>query len=220
MNMIEIKKVQKSFSDKLLFSCDEVEIADQSVIAVIGESGCGKTTLLNMISLIDNQYEGTISIDGFCHKQLKNKKREEMRNNLFSFVFSHPYLIDYLSVMDNICFSTIVNKEPIDRAKLDTYIHLAGLENLLNDKVSYLSEGEKQRIAIIRALAYDRKYIVCDEPTAHLDPDNAVIIIKLLKEISLKYHKTILVALHDHSLLSYFDRVFEIKGKQLYALPE
>ncbi len=213
--MIEIDNLEKSFSNKTLFSCSKVVLKDQSLVAIIGESGCGKTTLLNMLSLIDNQYKGSIKINGVSYQTLKGKKKEETRSNLFSFVFSHPYLIDYLSVEENILFSSLIRKTNIDNEKLNKYIQLAKLESCLDSKVTFLSEGEKQRISIVRALVYDRKFLICDEPTAHLDPNNAKIIVKLLKDISQECNKTVIVALHDYSLLPFFDEILEINDRKL-----
>ncbi|MFA6829795.1 MAG: ABC transporter ATP-binding protein [Bacilli bacterium] len=218
--MIKIDKLTKSFGKRTVLNEISVEIPDDSITAFIGESGSGKTTILNLISMVDHDFEGDIIVDDKSLKDISKKQYEKKRVMMFSYVFSNAFLLPYLSIVDNILLPTRFGKQKVDSQKLEDYISYFKMDFLLKSKVDSLSEGEKQRVAILRALAYNRKYIICDEPTAHLDPENAKLTFELLKDISRKYHKTVIVSLHDYSSIALFDSVWKIQDGKLHEIKQ
>lgn len=211
--MIKTIDLGKNFGNRILFQKVNLEIQESHMVAFCGESGCGKTTLLNMISLLDSDYVGQILIDNIDYRKDSRAKREKQRQKLFSYVFSEDYLLDYLTPKENIIYACKgVHKDlPEDFQK---EVNDFGLSNLLDANIKTLSQGEKQRFSIFRALALQRKYIICDEPTAHLDHENSKKVFELLSSES-KKGSTILVSLHDRSMLNYFDEAYEIENYEI-----
>ena len=215
--MIELKHLDKSFDKRHLFSCEEAKIPSGQMIALIGASGSGKTTLMNMISFLDTTYQGEILFDGISYAKEKAKERDRKRSELFSFVFSQPYLIDYLTVEENIRFSEIINHQRISEGMMDHWVEASGISRLLNRLPGELSAGEKQRVSLVRALVNSRPFLLADEPTSHLDSENASIIISLLKAYAhVKEDNTVIVAIHDMDLLSDFDHILSIREEVLH----
>ena len=215
--MIELKHLDKSFDKRHLFSCEEAKIPSGQMIALIGASGSGKTTLMNMISFLDTTYQGEILFDGISYAKEKAKERDRKRSELFSFVFSQPYLIDYLTVEENIRLSEIINHQRISESMMDHWVEASGISRLLNRLPGELSAGEKQRVSLVRALVNSRPFLLADEPTSHLDSENASIIISLLKEYAhAKEDNTVIVAIHDMDLLSDFDHILSIREEVLH----
>ena len=145
-----------------------------------------------MLSLLDDQYEGSLIINGKDRSVLSKKEKEKFRVETFGYVFSDARLLDYLTVRENILLPCYLQKKAIDEERL-------------------LSEGEKQRVSILRALLLDCPILVCDEPTAHLNEELSKEITSLLSSIVKKEKKLVIRSTHDESLASYFDSVRMIK---------
>ena len=209
--MIELTNIEKSFSDTPLFTLKEYTIQDGNITALYGPSGCGKTTLLNMISLLDFRYKGEIKLDGETIR--KGRKAEKIRQNLFSYVFSQDYLIDYLTPRENIILSCQINKKKVPE-RIYRNIEEEGMTPLLDKNISQLSQGEKQRFSIFRALALEKKYLIMDEPTAHLDKENSIRICEILQKQK-QSGKTIIIACHDQNMKPYFNSVLEFKNHEI-----
>lgn len=219
--MIELRKYNKSFGDRILITETDLVLEDDKLYGLVGESGSGKTTLMRNLSLLDPTFNGDIVIDGVSSNQLNSRQKEKLRIENFSYIFSEAYLLDYLSVKENACLSSYLAKDLINEEEYNKQVFYLGLDTLVKSKVSDLSAGEKQRIAILRALMTNRKYLICDEPTAHVDPENALKILTLFQDIAHHLHKTVLVALHDYSNLKLFDQIYQIKERKVkpYDLP-
>ncbi|MFA6829799.1 MAG: ATP-binding cassette domain-containing protein [Bacilli bacterium] len=213
--MIELKNYSKSFGTNQIFSNQNICFNDNLFIGFYGPSGCGKSTLLNSISMLDFNYEGQIIVNGQNISDMKAKKREEFRRDNFAYVFSEANLLSYLSAEENVLLplTFLKRKKPAD---YDHLTELLNLGNLMDHNVNTLSEGEKQRFSVLRALITGQPFVVCDEPTAHLDHDNSLLLVKKLKEIANNEHRMIMMSCHDDSLLSYFDIVYGINNKELY----
>ncbi len=196
-------------------SVPSLRIAVRERVAVIGPSGSGKTTLLNLIAGIFVPSSGEISVDRVQVNALGDAGRRDFRITNIGFVFQDFELLDYLSVLDN-----ILHPYRITRAlKLDTEVRgravaLAeqmGIAKYLKRRPDELSQGEKQRAAICRALLTRPKLVLADEATGNLDPENKTHILDLLFASLAERDATLLAVTHDHDLLTRFDRVVDFR---------
>jgi putative ABC transport system ATP-binding protein len=184
-------------------------------VAVVGPSGSGKTTLLNLIAGILVPENGTIMIKNTSINTLRDEKRREFRITSIGFVFQDFELLDYLNVLDNILHPyRITGALSIDASVKKRAAGLAkemGIGDKLKRMVNDLSQGEKQRVAICRALLPQPELILADEATGNLDPDNKERILDLLFRAVEEHEAALLAITHDHELLKWFDRIFDFK---------
>ncbi len=182
-------------------------------VAVIGPSGSGKTTLLNLVGGIITPMNGVVSVDHVKVSELNDTSRRDFRVANIGFVFQDFELLDYLNVLDNILHTYRItgalslDKEVRSRAA-DLAIEM-GIGDKLKRYANDLSHGEKQRVAICRALLPRPKLILSDEATGNLDPDNKMLILDLLFRSVEQHDATLLAVTHDHELLRRFDRVVD-----------
>lgn len=215
--MIELKHFRKQFREKVILNDIQVCFEEAKIVGIVGESGAGKTTLLNLISLLDQDFEGERIISSIDTRHLSKKKREKLRLDTFSYVFSDANLLTYLSVRENIILPLQLQKKAIDEVRLNDISQIMKISSLLDRKdVNTLSEGEKQRVSICRALMNQTPFLVCDEPTAHLNHELSQEILHLLSHISHTMNRGVIVSTHDESLLSSFDVVYQIRDTKLY----
>ena len=197
------------------FNLNSLNIKSGKKVALIGPSGYGKTTLLNLISGILEPIKGTIHLNGTEVTKLADSQRRNFRITNIGFVFQNFELIEYLNVLDNILLSYRINpslsmnREVLDRA--ETISEQLGLGDKLKRNVGKLSQGEMQRVAICRAILNNPKIILADEPTGNLDPRNKEKIIEILFDYSSRENATLITVTHDHSLLKGFDEVLDMQ---------
>jgi putative ABC transport system ATP-binding protein len=184
-------------------------------VAVIGPSGSGKTTLLNLVAGILRPAQGTVIIDGREISAKSDRARRDYRISNIGFIFQDFGLIDYLDVRDNILHpyritaALKLNGEVKDRAQL--LAEQLGVGTKLGRHPDDLSHGERQRVAICRALLPKPKLILADEATGNLDPENKIHIIEQLFQAVQKHDATLLAVTHDQELLHHFDRVINFR---------
>lgn len=214
--MVHIDALQFSYHNKG-FGLDIPELAADKCdkLAMIGPSGTGKTTLLNLIAGIVTPQAGTIDVDETRVNELSDDARRDFRITHIGFVFQDFQLLDYLSVLDNILHPfRITGALRLDKQVRDRAQKLAqqmGIEDKLKRKPSRLSQGERQRAAICRALLPNPKLILSDEATGNLDPDNKSRILDLLFKCVEDHQATLLAVTHDHELLRRFDRTIDFQ---------
>ena len=210
--MIKMSKMCKSFyerdfENKVLKDID-LEVQRNEFVLLYGKSGCGKTTLLNIIGLIDTLTSGRYHLDGVDVSGLSENEMADYRNKKSGYVFQSFFLVPELKVIDNIGLpAAYAGKE--QKAVLSRASSLAEEVGIISQVKKYpfqLSGGEKQRAAIARALMNDPETILADEPTGSLDSKNSRIIMEILKR---KHNegKTIIMATHDHSMRKYATKV-------------
>jgi ABC-type lipoprotein export system ATPase subunit len=193
----------------------EFTVARGEKMAVIGPSGSGKTTLLNLIAGITTPVNGAINMGNIKINRLSDAQRRDFRITTIGFVFQDFELLDYLNVMDNILHpyritsALSLNKEV--RARATTLAQEMGIGDKLKRAANDLSHGEKQRVAICRALLPRPKLILADEATGNLDPDNKARILDLLFRRVEDHDATLLAVTHDYELLKRFDRIVDFK---------
>ena len=214
--ILKLENVEKKYSggveelhiiNDLTFSVEEEEF-----ISILGRSGSGKSTLLNIMGLLDKVDGGKISIDGQEVDKLSEEERDRIKNQMIGFVFQFHYLLPEFTALENVMLPALLNNfskraEVEKRAK--ELLDKVGLSARENHKPSQLSGGEKQRIAIARALINSPKILLADEPTGNLDEETSEMIFKILKDINKNEKQTIIVVTHSKDLA-------EISDKQLY----
>lgn len=186
-----------------------LDIYDGEFLAITGHSGSGKTTLLNLIGLIDKPDKGEIWIGNRDVSKLSEKEKEDLRLKSTAFIFQFFNLIDNYTALENIAFQLQLQGyggRPA-REKAFQILDFLGLKGMADLYPRVLSGGEQQRIAAGRAIAKDSTIILADEPTAHLDSKNSQNIISLLRDINLRFKKTIILVTHEEAYARQADRM-------------
>jgi putative ABC transport system ATP-binding protein len=214
--MIRVDSLEFYYHEgEFCLSVPELTVEKTEKVAVIGSSGSGKTTLLNLIAGIVTPIKGTVSVDDLKVSELTDAGRRDFRITSLGFVFQDFELLDYLNVMDNILHPyRITGALTLDKAVRERAGILAqemGIGDKLKRPANDLSQGEKQRAAICRALLPQPKLLLADEATGNLDPDNKTRILDLLFKSVADHDATLLAVTHDHDLLKRFDRVIDFK---------
>lgn len=176
-------------------------------VIVVGPSGAGKTTVLNILGGMDTATSGKVLVDGAEISKYRGKKLIQYRREDIGFVFQFYNLMQNLTALENVELAMQICKHPLDASEVLAEV---GLEERMNNFPAQLSGGEQQRVAVARALANDPDFILADEPTGNLDSENEVVIFTLLKELA-QQGKGIMVVSHNESILEYADRVYYMK---------
>jgi len=212
--MIEIDALEFAYPEAEFFlRIPEFAVQSQEKVAVIGPSGSGKTTLLNLVAGILVPRQGRVHCAGTEVSALGDDARRDFRISTIGFVFQDFELLDYLNVLDNILHPYRITRAlrltATVRARAVDLAGQMGIGDKLGRGVGHLSQGEKQRVAICRALLPGPRLILADEATGNLDPRNKGHILELLFESVAAHDATLLAVTHDHELLPQFDRVID-----------
>lgn len=212
--MLEIKNMNFSYEEnnKILENIN-ISFNEGSVVAIQGESGQGKSTLLTILSGLESRYDGEIIYNDKIVS--KNELHKYNKENV-GIIFQELNLINYLNLKDNIFQGCLVKNKLIDVNKMHEYLDYFNLKDLdLNKYPTTLSGGQQQRIAIIRALMSDMKIILADEPTASIDRKNSNIIVNQLKDLAKKEDKIVIIITHDNEIAKKCDEIYSIKNRQI-----
>lgn len=196
-------------------------IYEGEYVGILGKSGCGKTTLLKVLGLIDLPTDGEIYFKGRNVKELWADEISDIRRREIGFVFQDFYLMDSLSVKENIMLPMVLDKADIQksRKKAEELSEKFGIRRMLEKNPYELSGGERQRTAICRALCNDPEVIFADEPTGNLDSKSGDVVNEALDEINRKLNKTIILVTHNPQMASYCSRILMLKdGAVKYEL--
>lgn len=188
-------------------------IEEQEFVAIMGKSGSGKTTLLKLLGLIDRPTDGKVFFKGKDGWYFRGDRLAALRRKEIGFVYQDYYLMDSLSVQENIMLPKILDHRPCEEC-LKEAVKLAGLmgvDHLLSKRTFELSGGEKQRVAICRALANQPGLILADEPTGNLDSASSETVMSYLQMINRDMKKTVVLVTHDAYVASYCKRVLFVK---------
>jgi len=214
--MIEIEGLKFHYpGSNFNFLIEKLNIEKAQKVAVTGPSGYGKTTFLNLISGILPPDEGKIIIDGEDVSRFNDSQKRVFRISNIGFVFQEFELVEYLSLRDNITFPYLINpairlSEEIEN-NLKLLTNKFGLDGMLERNVNRLSQGEKQRVAICRAILSSPKILLADEPTGNLDPENKENTVNELISYSEENDAVLIMVTHDLSLLDKFKRNINLK---------
>ncbi|SEF63839.1 ABC transporter ATP-binding protein [Vibrio hangzhouensis] len=214
--MIEIQALEFSYPDcDFQLSINNLEVKEQEKVAIIGPSGSGKTTLLNLMSGIVLANNGSINFGNVDIQKLSESQRRQLRISKIGFIFQDFELIDYLTIEDNILhlyrINNVIKLTKDVKARARDLAEKMGISRKLKYYPAQLSQGEKQRAAICRALLTSPSLILADEATGNLDPTNKKLILKLLFENVISRTATLVAVTHDYELLPFFDRVIDFQ---------
>ncbi len=202
-----VGEVTINASDGVSFSIKKGELA-----ILVGASGAGKTTILNILGGMDRCNEGIVEVDGKDIAKYSNKQLIEYRRYDIGFVFQFYNLVPNLTAKENVELATQICKDSLDPA---TVLEEVGLGERLNNFPSQLSGGEQQRVAIARALAKNPKLLLCDEPTGALDYNTGKTILQLLQDTCRKSGKTVLIITHNQAITPIADRIIKMKNSRV-----
>lgn len=216
--MIHVKNIHKSFDTLEVLKGVSLDIAKGEIVSIVGPSGAGKTTLLQLIGTLDKPDSGEIHIDNIDFSTLNERELAGFRNRKIGFIFQFHQLLPEFSALENVMIPALIartdTKKASARAKeLLTYL---GLSERLEHKPSELSGGEKQRVAVARALINQPSVILADEPSGSLDSKNKEELHKLLFDLRDKFGLTIVIVTHDKELALLSDRVIEMKDGKIF----
>lgn len=214
--IIDIKIEQKKYNKKAipLLKGFNLEVFQGEKIAIMGESGIGKSTLLNILGLIDNRFDGQYIIFGKKASNLSDIEKAKIRNKNIGFVLQESALIDSLNIEDNIKLSLVYADKTTVSAVLndfDKLINFIGISNILKKKPIKCSGGERARAAFARGILMKPDIILADEPTSSLDLDNREKIINMLFNLNQRNNTTIITVTHDEDIAQKFDRIIYLK---------
>ena len=213
MPIIELKGVTKEYGQGhtlvQALKPTDFQLEAGQFVAIIGPSGSGKTTFLTLLGHLQTPSKGQILLRGKDTSQLKEKERAALRFNDFGFILQASNLIPFLKIEDQ--FQLIDRLSKKERTDLDSLIELLDLKGTLKQYPKELSGGERQRAAIARALDNSPDIILADEPTASLDTERAKRVVHLLKEVTQKFNKSVVMITHDTRLLDEVDKVYEMQ---------
>jgi len=212
--IVSLKNINKSFSEHEILKNISFDIFSSEMVAVVGKSGAGKTTLMNIVGLLDHNYSGNYYFLG----SLIDKKKDlwELRGGKIGFVFQSYYLIPTLSVYENIKMPLEYSfpKKSQDVPSL-WFVKNLGINSFSMNPVSSLSGGEKQRVSLCRALIRNPVLLLCDEPTGNLDEENSRIVVDILKNCKKRGISSLIVT-HNDFVAHQCDRIFSLTEGNLF----
>lgn len=211
--MIEIRNIHKKYDNLEVLRGIDLHIPDHEIVTIVGASGAGKTTLLQIMGTLEKPTEGSIIFDGRRVDNLSDREMAHFRNSHIGFVFQFHQLLPEFTALENIMIPALIggtrNSEAKQRAeKLLQYL---GLTDRKNHKPAQLSGGEKQRIAVARALVNRPKVILADEPSGSLDTQNKTELHRLFFNLRKEYGYTFVIVTHDETLSTVADRKIRLK---------
>jgi putative ABC transport system ATP-binding protein len=199
---------QYNLQSEITFPAFEYAQGDQ--VLVLGESGCGKTTLLHLLSGLLKPTTGSVVVNNTTLSNLSGAAMDHFRGANIGIVFQTPHFIEALMVKENLQIAQALAGHSKDELAIKTLLDDLGIGHKLNSSVKKLSQGEKQRVTIARALINQPKLILADEPTSALDDKNCHAVIKLLKDMAAKNNATLLIVTHDNRLNDSFNQKLQL----------
>jgi lipoprotein-releasing system ATP-binding protein len=211
--MIDVKNIHKSFGSLQVLKGVDLHINKGEVVSIVGPSGAGKTTLLQIIGTLDRPDQGDVVIDGINTRELSTNKLSEFRNRHIGFVFQFHQLLPEFTAIENIMIPAyIAGVSPKDAKKrASELLDFMGLADRAEHKPNELSGGEKQRVAVARALVNNPAVILADEPSGSLDSKNKAELHQLFFDLRDKFGQTFVIVTHDEGLAGITDRTIHMK---------
>ena len=219
--IIQIKGINKYYinGENKLHALKDINLGIKKgeFVAIMGSSGSGKSTMMNILGCLDKEFEGEYILDGISVGEVKEDNLCKIRNSKIGFVFQSFNLLPKLTTQENVELPLVyagVHKDEREKRALEV-LKKVGLEKRVKHKPNELSGGQRQRVAIARALINNPAIILADEPTGNLDSQNSSEVIALLKETSKKYEQTIIMITHNRSIAQTADRVLQVSDGTL-----
>ena len=221
MALIEVKNAIKTYQmgDELFYAMNDIsfEIEQGDFVAIMGASGSGKSTCMNMLGTLDKPNSGQYKLDGVDVFSLSADELSDIRNNKIGFVFQGFNLISRTSALDNVqlpmVYKGIPEEERIERAR--QALKIVGLEKKENNMPSQMSGGQQQRVAIARAIVNDAPLILADEPTGNLDTKTSIDVMEFFVNLNENLGKTIVLVTHEPDIAEYTKRILKFKDGKI-----
>ena len=218
-NFIELKNVKKTYhmGEVIIKAVDDVSfsIEEGEFVVVIGASGAGKTTILNLLGGMDQVTSGNILVDGSEISEYNKKMLTKYRRDEIGFVFQFYNLVQNLNAIENVELAVEICKNPMNPVEV---LENVGLKDRMQNFPSQLSGGEQQRVSIARALAKNPKLLLCDEPTGALDYNTGKAILKLLSDTSKKHGMTVIVITHNSAITPIADKIITLRSGKVESV--
>lgn len=218
--MINIQGITKSFGNLQVLKGIDLHIGKGEIVSIVGPSGAGKTTLLQIIGTLDRPDSGSVTVDGINVSGLSTNKLSDFRNRHIGFVFQFHQLLPEFTALENIMIPAFIAGKGRSEAKAraEELLQFLGLSDRANHKPNELSGGEKQRVAVARALVNEPAVILADEPSGSLDTKNKAELHQLFFDLRDKFGQTFVIVTHDEQLAAITDRTIHMKDGLL--MPE
>jgi len=216
--MIEVRNITKSFGELQVLKGINLTIEKSEIVSIVGASGAGKTTLLQIIGTLDKPDSGTITINGNNIQSLTDNQLSDFRNKNIGFVFQFHQLLPEFTALENVMIPALIakTKESDAKKKASDLLDMLGLSSRANHKPNELSGGEKQRVAVARALINNPAVILADEPSGSLDSENKDELHHLFFDLRDKLGQTFVIVTHDESLAKLTDRTVHMKDGLIF----
>lgn len=217
LNILELRNISKAYPqgrkvlDNLIFTLKAGEY-----VAIMGESGVGKSTLLNLIAGLDTPDSGEVLIDGVAISSLSDDAATQLRRERFGFIFQAFHVLPHLTLLQNVALPLLLNGQSLQHA--EQMLDQVGLQGRGQDFPRQLSGGELQRVAIARALIHRPKLILADEPTGNLDPDTAQEILQLIRAEIKANNASAIIVTHSRMAAATTDRVMNLRKDGLHPM--
>ena len=218
--VLKMENITKEFVEprKNILALNKInfELNEGQCIGLLGPSGSGKTTLLQIAALLDNQTAGEITINNQMCSSINEETRNLLRKKNIGFVYQNFFLLDSFSALENIIIPQLINGSSYSLAKKRSVSLLSslGLLKRMHNRPKELSGGEKQRVAILRAISNMPKIVLADEPTGNLDKQNSENVIKIIKKLVKEFNISFVIATHNLSMVKNFDKIVKLsEGK-------
>lgn len=215
--MIELTKITKSFGSLQVLKGIDLTINKGEVVSIVGPSGAGKTTLLQIMGTLEAADSGTVVFDGIDVGRLPRGRQSDFRNKNIGFVFQFHQLLPEFTAIQNVLLPAMIAGTPKKQslAKAKELLDFLGLSDRLNHKPNELSGGEKQRVAVARALINSPKAVLADEPSGSLDSHNKAELQRLFFDLRERYGQTFVIVTHDEEFAATTDRTIKMRDGML-----
>jgi len=219
MSFIQFDNVEREYivGDSVIKAVDGISFSIEggTFNVVLGQSGAGKTTVLNMMGGMDSPTRGTILVDGEDVSKLNERGLTTYRRNKIGFVFQFYNLVPNLTALENVQLAKEICQNPLDPKEM---MERVGLADRMNNFPSQMSGGEQQRVSIARALAKNPQIVLCDEPTGALDSETGRKVLKLIRDVASDMGKTVVVVTHNAPIAEMADTVVHMRDGKIYEI--
>ena len=215
--MIDLRNITKSFGQLQVLKGIDLDISKGEIVSIVGPSGAGKTTLLQIMGTLDKPDTGTVEIDGVDTSRMSQKRLSRFRNQKIGFVFQFHQLLPEFTALENIMIPAFIGgmgkKEA--KARAEELLAFMGLSDRAQHKPNELSGGEKQRVAVARALVNNPAVVMADEPSGSLDTKNKEELHQLFFDLRERFGQTFVIVTHDEGLANLTDRTIHMRDGQI-----